>query len=402
MLRELLGLPGPLRALFASTAVLRLGAFVYPYLAIYLTRERGFSTLDAGWILAAGGLGLMLGNLVGGQMADSVGRKTTLLCALAINAAGYLALLSPHETGTGYALSLGFAYLGMGMFTPAAQAAVSDLAPDSQRTLAYTGFYLSSNLGIALGPLVGGILASQSFTLVFVGDVVSTLICAALLLLGLPGLSAKPGRSTTSPPPRALRAYGRHPRVVLVCAAGFFLTAPLMGLEYAVPLLVEREFAAPLHWVGVVYTINAVTILICSFWLERTVRGKPELPFLMIAAVLWTTGLLVLGVGWSVAAILGSTLIWTLGEILTSILIPSYVAGRVAPEVKGRFLALVDLGRSTATLVAPVGLGYLWNSHGSRSAVGAILGVSVLGIAAFVTLNITRSKRAELLSGGAS
>lgn len=402
VLHELRRLPRPLWVLYVATAVLRVGAFVYPYLAIFLTRERGFSPLDAGWILAAGGCGLIAGNLVGGQLTDRCGRKATLLLALAINVAGYLALLAPHDTGVGCALSLGVAYLGMGMFTPAAQTAVADLVRPEQRTLAYTGFYLSSNLGIAIGPLLGGVLAAHSFTLVFVGDVVSTLVGAVLLLIGLPRLpptrDPNSGRATGG----LLRVYARHPRVALFCGAAFFLIAPLMGLEYAVPLLVEREFGAQLHWVGVVYSVNAATILTCSIGIERWARDKGELPCMLLAAGFWVTGLLTLAIGWSVASVIASTLIWTLGEILTSILVPSYVAARVAPAVKGRFLALADLGRSAAYLLSPVGLGYLWHAHGASTAVAAIVALPVVGFVCFAILYLVRARRLALPPRGAA
>ena len=62
--------------------------------------------------------------------------------------------------------------------------------------------------------------------------------------------------------------------------------------------------------------------------------------------------------GFSVGALLLCTAIWTIGEIIASILVPSFIAKHVAEEVKGRFMALNDIVRSLAGVVCPIGLGF--------------------------------------------
>ncbi|MEM6997172.1 MAG: MFS transporter, partial [Myxococcota bacterium] len=86
-------LPRALIVLYVATVVTRVGTFVVPYLTIYLAGERGLSMAATGNVVAAGGIGMVAGNLLGGVLADNRGRKLALLTAIAVNVLG-ISLLS--------------------------------------------------------------------------------------------------------------------------------------------------------------------------------------------------------------------------------------------------------------------------------------------------------------------
>src|SRR5688572_28366479 len=65
-----------------GTAINRLGGFVVPLLAIYLTTVRKESVVDAGTVIAVFGAGNVLASLVGGQMSDRLGRRVTMLVSM--------------------------------------------------------------------------------------------------------------------------------------------------------------------------------------------------------------------------------------------------------------------------------------------------------------------------------
>ena len=408
MVEALRQLPRPLWFLYAGTTITRLGSFVFPYLTIYLADGRGFGTGEVGIILSVGSLGLLLGNLAGGVSSDLWSRKATLVLALLLNAAGFLGLAWSYETSWPYAAFLLLGYLGSGMYTPAANTLIADLSSERLRPFAYTVNYVCINVGMGLGPLLGGLIAAHSYRWLFLGDVLTSLACAGLLLVGIrtvraprrSGRDAPAGtRGAGGTPLRAglLRTWRRHPRVAFFCLGNFFLIAPLMGLEYAVPLLVKREFGAELAFVGVVYTINALSILSLSFFVERLVRGRNEFGMMVAAGLLWTAGLAILVGGFSVTALLLCTAVWTLGEIIASILVPTFVSKNVADGVKGRFLALNDLMRSLAGVACPVGLGFLWQSRGVGPVLAVLLALPVLGVGVYLLLGVASRRRTACL-----
>lgn len=376
-------LPRSLAFLYAGTTATRLGAFVVPYLTIYLSESRGFSLAITGRIIAAGGVGLLAGNLLGGQLADRLGRRATLLMALIVNAIGVAALSLALRSVHAYALALGLALAGAGMYTPAANALIADVTTESERPLAYTVHYVCINVGMGLGPLLGGLLATSSYGWLFAGDIATTMVCAVLVAIGLPAT-----RATTSTEPggtSTLRVWARYPTAVAFCGASIFIVAPLMGLEYAVPILVHTTYDQALVFVGVVYSINAACILVFSLPIERAIRGRNEAAMMSLSAALWGAGLSILAMGSSIPALLACTGVWTLGEIIGSIVIPTYLSTRVAPSIKGRMLALQDAVRSVSAIACPIALGVIWDRAGVGMVMAVLVASPVVGFVVYTT-----------------
>jgi MFS family permease len=374
-----------LAVLYAGTIASRVGTFVVPYLTIYLSRERARPLAETGRIVSAGSVGLFVGNLLGGWLADHWSRKGTLLLALGLSAFGVAVLGQSHDAGWAYAGWLFVALLGTGMYGPAASAVIADATDGDARRRAYAIHYVCHNIGMGLGPILGGALAMAGFWWVFAGDVASTLTCAALLAVGLRVATPHAaGREERRRPP--WHVWRRYPSVLAFLGAGFFVVAPLMGLEYAVPVFVDTELSEPLVFVGVVYSINAACILTLSLPIERWLRGRDEARMMTLAAVAWTAGLVILAVGASLPALLASTVVWTLGEIVASIVVPTYVARCVAPQARGRMLATGDALRSLAGVVMPIVLGLLWDGAGVDAVLLALVTVPAVGIAAFVAI----------------
>lgn len=409
MLGELGTLPRPLRPLYAAVAVLRAGAFVMAYLALFLTRARDLDPATAGQVLALGGVGLVVGNLLGGLGTDRwLGPRRTLIVALSIHLVGYAALALPAPAWTGaahwlwIATCLAWAYVGLGMFTPAAQALVAAHAPPEQRSLAFAGYYLASNLGMACGPLLGGVLVATSFSLAFAGDLLSTSVCLVVVALAVHAPARAATGSDTDAVSNAARDSDAPPRptahrlqLVLFCLGVFFLIAPLLALEYAVPLLVADVFAAPMALVGVVYTVNAVTILTTSTWIERRLRAKSTFACMVFAALCWVAGLAWIATAWSVLAVVLATAVWTVGEIVASIVVPSHITAHAPERSRGRLLALVDGTRSVATVVCPLAVGAGWAHAGPRSTLTLLIAVPLCGALLYGFLRLTHGRRPD-------
>lgn len=400
MFRKLWQLPRSLYFLFAGTTITRLGSFVFPYLTIYLTEAQGYGADRVGQILSVGSLGLLLGNFTGGWLTDKWSRKWTLICALLLNATGFAVLAGQYEYPWLYALFLFIGYFGSGIYTPAANTVVSDLAPEKIRPFAFTLNYVCINLGMALGPLIAGFLATVSYSWIFVGDVATSLLCAGLITVGVVetrGLNRKHDEMDLKPvfggsggiagrTNSLMFVWLRHPLVLVFCLTNFFLISPLMGLEYSVPLLVKTVFLEKLAFVGGIYTINALCILSLSFFIERIVRDRDEIKMMVVAGLFWTAGLVILAVGFSITALMICTVVWTMGEIIASILVPSFISKRVAPQVKGRFMALNDIVRSLAGVMCPIALGLVWEIRGASMVIYMLVALPVIGTLCYLAM----------------
>src|SRR5918912_380844 len=86
------GLPPVFWMLWCGVLVNRAASFVAGFLALFLVQERGFEQASAGRMLALYGLGGMVASLVGGTLADRIGRRITMLVSLGVNAIAVAAL----------------------------------------------------------------------------------------------------------------------------------------------------------------------------------------------------------------------------------------------------------------------------------------------------------------------
>lgn len=129
---------------------------VYSYLAPLVTEVAGESATLVPWALATMGVGMTIGNLVGGHLADrGVRRALIVFFALMIVVLTALALTATWTpTMFLFVFAVGFASQGLG---PAIQTRLMDVAGDSQ-SLAAALNHSALNIGNALGAFLGGVV----------------------------------------------------------------------------------------------------------------------------------------------------------------------------------------------------------------------------------------------------
>ncbi len=215
--------PRPFWALVVGTFVNRTGLVVLPFLALFLTAERGYSVPMATLAVSLYGAGSFLGGLAGGWLSDAVGRRPVLLVSLGGAAVPVAAIPFAPTFATVAAAAFAFGFLAE-MYRPAVSAVVADLLPEERRARGYALVYWAINLGAAVGPALGGWLASRSYTGLFVLEGVTLMGYAALVAVEDPGDTSRrcqrvgrarpsPGRSGRSPCRDCRRGAARRNRV---------------------------------------------------------------------------------------------------------------------------------------------------------------------------------------------
>lgn len=160
--RHLRGLPRPFWYLWAGTLFNRVGSFVVPFLALYLTGSRGVTVGEAGLVLSVLGLGSAVSQPVGGVLADRIGRRRTIVLGLVSSAAALLVLGAAEGLPAIGAAALAYG-LCLDLMRPAVQAAIADLvlgalvasiAPVHLRGRYLGVFGMSFGVAATLAPLV--------------------------------------------------------------------------------------------------------------------------------------------------------------------------------------------------------------------------------------------------------
>jgi MFS family permease len=135
--------------------------------------------------------------LIGGALADHIGRRVTLLGATLTTAAIMVALAYARVAALIVVLIV---LLGVTLEAPrpVTQALVADLVPEVDRARAYAALFWVSNLGFAAAMTSAGFLAQSAFTAIFWIDAGTGLLFGGLVWVLCPNLrraSAHPIKS---------------------------------------------------------------------------------------------------------------------------------------------------------------------------------------------------------------
>jgi AAHS family 3-hydroxyphenylpropionic acid transporter len=204
-----------------------------------LSRELHPAAGALGYFFSLGNVGLMLGAIVGGRLADRLGRKAVMvgaLCvfgvfSLATAAAGSLAALTALRFMTG---------LGLGGAMPNV-VAVAGQSSATGRNAGVAAAYMGMPLGGSIASLLAAMSAAQHWRWVFVAGGLAPLLVAAAMAAFMPRPAAP--RETHAP------------------VSGYF--ADLFGEG--------RAWATPLLWGG--FFLAALTLHLMLNWLPLLLQG---------------------------------------------------------------------------------------------------------------------------------
>jgi MFS family permease len=381
-------LPPIFWVLWAGAFLNRLGNFVVPFLAIYLTEQRGASAAQAGLLVSLYGLGALLASLTGGALADRLGRRLTMVGALVTSA---LSMGQFLLASGGFHLALSVVALGFfgELYRPAMQAMVADLVPEgAPRLAAFGALYWAANLGFACSTAVAGLLAAQGFRALFLGDALTTLGFAAVTLLLLP--ETRPQGPRSGPVQGSWLVPFRDRSFLLFLAANTLLVLCFFQVSSTLPLAV-RAAGMTARDFGFLMSINGALIVVLqpllARWIDRlNPRAMAVLGALLIGSGFASHALATTASTWALGVIL-----WTLGEIVVAPRISALVADLAPVHLRGSYQGALQFGHATGAFLGPLGGGWLL-LHLGAPFVWSACGAAGLLSAALFSL---RSRRAE-------
>jgi SP family galactose:H+ symporter-like MFS transporter len=171
------------------SAIAALGGVLYGYdmgiiaaAALFVKRSFALSTLMEELVVSIVLIGAMAGAIVGGAVADRIGRRATMVWAAGIFILG--SLLAPLSTGAATLIvARAIIGIGIGFTSVTAPVYVSELAPPQSRGMLIGLYQFALTLGIVLANLVGYWLAAQqAWRLMFGLAVVPTLFFLMVIL----------------------------------------------------------------------------------------------------------------------------------------------------------------------------------------------------------------------------
>lgn len=374
-----------------------------PFLVLYLTEHLGVSASLAGLAVSAYGVGGVITAPIAGRLCDRIGPFTIMRSSLALT--GILLLVIPLVHSFAMVVALTFVWaLVADAGRPATLSALTETIAPEQRKAAIAVNRLGVNLGMSVGPAVGGFLAVVSFPLLFVVDGLTSLAAAGVLttllwssrrsLAAVHRLAVEHDHDR----PRA-KARRREGMGVLSDrpAMAFFVAMFLIGLVFmqhqgAMPLYLVRDLHYRESFYGMLFMLNTLIIVAVEVPLNLAMSRWSHRHATMLGVLLFAIGFGALGIVRSAIAITATVVVWTFGEMVLFPVSTAYVADLAPAGRSGEYMGAYSSTFSLALIVGP------WAGTAALDHFGPIVawsGVFACGLVSFGVIAMSRPRIAS-------
>jgi len=364
---------------------------VVPFMVLYVTRHLGVRPALAGMALTVYGLGGLVSGPIAGRLCDRLGAFAVLRGALVLSGLVLLAFPLASRFGTFLAITFVWSLVAESV-RPATMAALTSVVRPEQRKVAVAVNRLGINLGMSVGPAVGGFLATVSFPLLFVVDGASALAAGLVLtaLLAWRPLTRLAGGRLGDDPLALENRPGtsvlRDPRAVVFLTGVFLMGVVFYQHEGAMPLFLVRDLHYRESFYGLLFVVNTVLIVVAEVPLNLAMAGWSHRRTMVLGAVLYALGFGSMAVLHSVPGLLLSAVVWTFGEMIAIPASGAYAADIAPPGRTGQYAGAYASMFSLAILVGPWAGTIALEQFGGTALWSGIL---VIGLLSAAVLSLT-------------
>jgi MFS family permease len=363
-------------------------SMIWPFLMIYVRDRVSMPLTQAASLITIQSASGILAALIAGPIIDRLGRKWVMVASLAGNGLIYYFMSSAHSY-IQFAILLGLSGMCMPLYRVGADAMLADMIAPEKRPDAYAMIRLSNNAGIAIGPMLGGLLASISYTITFIcagsGMIIYSMLLAFFAVETLP--QRLESAIATS------KRLGGYLQVLRDRQFSSFIGAFILAQMCTVmiwilmPVYANSNYNVPESLYGLIPTTNALMVVFLQvFVTDITKRYKP-LSVMMVGTFFYTLGVGSVALGHAFIGFWISIVIMTIGELILMPTASAYTAMLAPVDMRGRYMSIAGLTWSVAAGIGPILGGYLSdNIHPLATWVGGFM-IGLLGILWFYILS---------------
>lgn len=399
--KRLRELPRSAWVIFAGMFLIKFGNFLNVFLVLFLVAQ-GFSAFQAGIALGIVGVGAFIGNAVGGTVADRFGRRTAI--AVSMFGSSAATALVPLTDGLFTTTALvGLVGVFAQLYRPAAGAMLVDLVPEQQRVMSFAVLRLAINVGMAVGPLVGGLLSGMSYTYVFLGDALFSFAFGALALLTLPG-----GRPPATPPPAdavdGKRSKGGYRQVLTdrpyVLFLGSMVAATFVYGQSTVTLplhVTDAGFDNKVY--GLLLGLNALLCVVIELPLTKHTERRNPRRVIAAGLALLGVGMALTGAASAIWLLALTVVVWTVAETIYTPIANAYPAEFSPAHLRGRYQGAEGIAHTLGGALGPAVGGLL---YGISAPLHWVVCAAVAGLGALLVLGANPGNRTEVTEPAAT
>ncbi|GAA0332598.1 MFS transporter [Bacillus carboniphilus] len=369
-------------------------SFLWPLNAIFINQHLGKTLTIAGVVLLLNQAASVAGNLIGGSLFDKLGGYRTIIVGTLFALLASIGLSFWHSW-VPYILFLILIGFGSGMIFPAMYALAGSVWKEGGRR-AFNAIYVATNLGVALGSALGGMVASFSFELIFIANASLFFVYFLIALIGYRSIEGTKGMSTSVLTHSGkVKSYTKLTALLVVCFGYMLIWIGYVQWQTTIAAYTQ-EIAISLKQYSLLWTINGALIVLGQPLLSKVVKHFRTLKQQIIV------GIFIFIIAFSVASVadayigfMTAMVIMTIGEMLIWPAVPT-IAQSLAPEGReGFYQGIVNSTATVGRMLGPLVGGLLADQYGMNMLFITLSVLFVLSI--FTTLLYDRGlKRVEV------
>jgi MFS family permease len=338
-------------------------SMVWPFLTLYLRQRLNVPLTDIAMLFTLNAVAGLPGVFSAGAVADRFGRKGVMVVGMATNSLFFIGM-SLAGTMQSWTLMMVLSGIVGPLFSVGSSAMVVDLVETKRRPNAYALLRMVQNLGITIGPAVGGFIAVNSYTLLFYIAAAATGAFSLIILLfvkeTLPKTSAGPGEPAAAAASPVLHPAGGYLSILRDWPfLSFCLFYTLSGFGYIIfmvllPVYAKENFAVLENQFGLIMSTNALMVVALQYSVTNLTKRYAHIPVLAIGSLFYALGVGSVILGRSFPAFLASMVVLTFGEM---IMVPTstVLTAELAPvDMRGRYMSIYSITWGAGLGIGPL------------------------------------------------
>lgn len=374
-------------------------SMVWPFLMIFVSERLGLPRAVSASLLTINSAAILLSSFFGGPIVDRLGRRWVMVIGLFLNGVVYF-FYARADTYLYFAVLLALSGIVNPLFRIGADAMLADLVPAEKRIDAYALMRLSHNLGIALGPTIGGFIASASYNLAFYLAASGMAIYSFLLIFRaretMPAQASENKKVWFENPFRSYASVWQDKPFLRFLVSFTLVQACAVLIWMLLPIHAKETFQVSERLYGFIPTTNAVMVVSLQLLVTRYTKKHPPIPVMAIGAIFYALSNAGIALSTGFQGFWVCMVIMSLGELLLLPTSSTYVATLAPADKRGRYMSLYGLTWGAASGIAPI-FGGILNDLVSPQAtwIGGFI-VGICGLLAILRLQRQHGSQFEI------
>lgn len=344
----------------------------FPYMAVYFSQSLGVGL--AGILMIIPPIISLVFNLIGGYLADSIGRRPLLLAGAAIQTMMFGVFAMSASPWLDY---VAFLTIGIGgaLYKPASEAMVADLVEEPYRKKVFATFITFNNIGAVLGPIFGAILFFEYRSILLWICTIILLLYTLLIFMEINETNPRQPLVANFSNISLLKNQWNSYRIIFsdkyfmyYIIAGIFSVMAIMQLDLYLAIYISKflplqTFFSWGRWsfeisgteaLGWMLGLNGLLFVIFILPVSNLLKNWSDRNVFVLSCLLAGLGMFAVAFTTNIWLLLCLTVIFTFGEIVKAPVLYNFVSTHAPKEARGQYMGAANLQFTVGRFFAPM------------------------------------------------